>query len=371
MAMTTRRIIMQTLLVTGAAGFLGSYVVQQRARNHPQDRMILLDNFSHGSHPSQMMSLADQDRIISIVGDVRDGALVSDLIRSHEVTRILHCAALDIAGCQNLDAATIMDNNVSGTLMMLEAAKLVWSQKTLRDTHFHYVSCADGLPPNAQGLITDDENGAPESLYAASKLNAENLVLGFAHRYQMNASVSRPTSIYGPRQFPGTSVAASIIAILEGRRLPIYGAGSQNINMLHVDDAARGLNLALEATTSIGRFGLAGDTVTMRDLIGLICRSIDEYAARNKIFAHAFSRSPAASNLPSSTLISMVQDRRQDIRARAYLFNRARHQLGFSPREKLQTAIAHTVHWYIENANWWRSIREGQHQTRADLAMVG
>jgi dTDP-glucose 4,6-dehydratase len=362
---------MQTLLITGAAGFLGSCFVQQRARNHPQDRLILLDNFSHGSYPSHMMSLGAHGHIVSVTGDVRDGALVSDLIRSHDVTRIIHCATTDIAACQNLDSASIMDNNVSGTLMMLEAAKLVWSQKTLRDVHFHYVSCADGLPPNAHGLITDNENGAPESLYAASKLNAENLVLAFAHRYQIHASVSRPTTLYGPRQFPENIVAATIIAILEGRRLPMFGAGSQNVNMLHVEDAARGLNMALESTAPISRFGLAGTTVTTRDLIGLICRSVDQYAAQNSSFSTAFNRSPAASNLPSSTLIAMVQDRRQDTRARNYDFNRAKSQFGFAPREQLQNAITQTVHWYIENAPWWREIRDGQHQTRADRAMAG
>jgi dTDP-glucose 4,6-dehydratase len=361
---------MTTNFITGAAGFLGVHVVQQRLRSHPQDRFVLLDNFSHGAHPAQMMSLTDHDRVISVVGDVRDGALVSDLIRSHDVTQIIHCAALDATACQTLDAAAIMDNNVNGTLMLLEAARLVWSQKALRDTHFHYVSCADALAPTEAGSISDEGCGAPETLYAASKLNAENLVIAFAHRHHLRASVSRPTTMYGPRQFPANLVASTVIAILEGRRLPLYGAGSQSLNLLHVQDAARGIDAALGQAKPFSRFGLAGETTTMRDLVGLICRSVDHYALQQKDFAAAFKRSPAASNLPSSTLITMVQDRRIVARARSHDFTAAQEQFSYAPHEKLHDAISSTIAWYAQNADWWRSVQNGQHQTRADFALA-
>jgi dTDP-glucose 4,6-dehydratase len=348
---------MSTILIAGAAGFLGAHILEQRLRTHVHDRFVLLDNFSSGSNAKPQ---SDAHRITSVVGDARDGALVSDLIRSHGVMRILHCAALDMAACQTLDAATIMDNNVSSTLVLLEAAKLVWSQKPYQEAHFHYVSCADDLLPNTQGLITDDNNGAPETLYAASKLNAENLVLAFAHRNQIRASVSRPTTIFGPHQMPSRIVPSTIISILEGRRLPIYGAGSQNMNMLHVNDAARGINMALSASHIGGRFGLAGDTVTMRDLIGLICRSVDHYASQNSSFAKRFPRSPAATNMPSSTLISMVQDRRHDSRTRTYDFSRAKSQYGYTAHEKLSSAIVALVKWYAEHEAWWRAMQAGE-----------
>jgi dTDP-glucose 4,6-dehydratase len=348
---------MPTVLITGAAGFLGAHILEQRLRTHVHDRFVLLDNLS--GEPNQKPK-SDAHRITSVVGDARDGALVSDLIRSHGVTRILHCAALDMATCQTLDAAAIMDNNVSSTLVLLEAAKLIWSQKPLQDAHFHYVSCADDLLPNVQGLITDDSVGAPETLYAASKLNAENLVLAFAHRNHICASVSRPTAIFGPRQMPSHIVPATIISILEGRRLPIYGAGSQNMNMLHVNDAARGINMALSAGHIAGRFGLAGETITMRDLIGLICRSVDQHAAQDSGFAKRFKRSPAATNMPSSTLISMVQDRRHDSRTRVYDFSRAKSQYGYTAHEKLSLAIVALVNWYAENEPWWRGILDAE-----------
>jgi dTDP-glucose 4,6-dehydratase len=343
---------MTTILITGAAGFLGRHILEQRFRTHVHDRFVLLDNFSSSS-PLKLK--ADSRRIISVTGDARDGALVSDLLRSHDITRILHCAALDLAACQSLDAAAIMDNNVSSTLVLLEAAKLIWSQKPLSDTHFHYVSCADDLLPNVQGLVTDESNGAPETLCAASKLNAENLVLAFAYRHKINASVSRPTSIFGPYQLAANIVPSIIINILEGRRLPIYGAGSQNINMLHVEDAAYGINMALSASHLCGRFGLAGDTVTMRDLIGLICRSVDQYAGQDPTFSQRYPHSPATINIPSSTLITMVQDRRYDRRIRQYDFSRAKIQYGFAAKQKLQTAITPVVDWYANNSQWWRS----------------
>ncbi len=362
---------MRTYFITGAAGFLGTHLVQQRLRSHPQDRFILLDNFSHGAHPAQMMSLTDHANVISVVGDVRDGALVSDLIRSHDVSRIVHCAVLDASACLTLDAAAIMDNNVNGTLVLLEAARLIWSQKTVRETHFHYVSCADALTAASDGSISDDSCGKPESLYAASKLNAENLVLGFAHRHSLRASISRPTSIYGPRQFPSNLVAAMTIAILEGRRLPLYGAGSQSLNLLHVGDAARGIDSALESAKPFSCFGLAGDTTTMRDLVGLVCRSIDQYAKDHKDFAATFKRCPAASALPSSTLITMVQDRRVIARPRQHNFTLAKEQFSFAAQEKLHSGIAHTIAWYAENASWWRGVQNGEHQTRVDFALAG
>jgi dTDP-glucose 4,6-dehydratase len=354
---------MSTILVTGAAGFLATQIVRERARNHPHEHMILLD------HKAQDVSNHDHRTVVA--GDIRDGALISTLIRAHDITRIIHCAALDAAACQTLDTADIMDSNVNGTLMLLEAAKLNWAKQYFRNVHFHYVSCADALSPNDQAMITDNSNGAPDTLYAASKLNAENLVLSFAHRYHLQASISRPTSLYGPEQSPGHLVAATIIAILEGRKIPVYGAGSQLLNLLHVTDAAHGINLSLDSATISGRFGLAGDAITMRDLIGLICRSVDQYAARNHGFISTFRHSPAASNLPSSTLITFVQDRRQDTRPRHIAFNSAASHFGFRASEKIQDGIMKSVIWYIENAKWWRTKLQAPHQNNIELALAG
>jgi dTDP-glucose 4,6-dehydratase len=362
---------MATVLITGAAGFLGTRLVEQRKRSRPQDKLILLDNFSHGAHPAQMMSLTDHDRIMSVVGDVRDGALVSELIRTHEVSRIIHCASVDTTASQSMDAAAIMDNNVSGTLMLLEAARLVWSQKALHNVHFHYVSCADALTPTAEGLITDDLAGHPETLYAASKLNAENLVLAYAQRYTIRSSISRPTTMFGPRQFPSHTVAATIINLLDGRKLPIFGAGTENLNLVQVDDVARGIDLAIDSLRISGVFGLDGDTLTQRDMIGLICRSIDDLARSSSDFALKFPRCPASSGLPCSTLITVVQDRRHIARARQIEFRKAREQLNYTPRAKLVQSMADTVAWYADNSSWWRGVINGQHLTRMDFALAG
>ncbi len=364
---------MSAYLIAGAAGFLGSQIASRLVVANSHDRLVLLDSLGPTSHSGNIDMIVDHDRVISVVGDIRNAGVVNDLIRSHDITHIVQCAADAFVDGRAEDVGHWLDSNVVGTLTLLEAAKANWSRKQYsHGTHFHYVSCADILGPGKDNSIDDFSPAAPETLFASAKAAAEAYVHGYTNRYKMVTSISHPTNAFGPCQFPDKRIAAIICAMLEGKRVPIYGNGDEQINLVSVFTAAAAIVDICSRRQSFGRYGIAGETINLRDLAGMISSSIDMHFAEKPGLSNFFQRAPAAQNMSSRNLITMVQDRRQNHRPRHYDFKRLHDELGFPAYTSLSSDIHRTVGWYAAHPHWWRSIMDGSYRTKpVKMLMAG
>ncbi len=362
---------MSAYLIAGAAGFLGSQIVTWLAATSKNARLVLLDYLGPTSHPGNMNSRVDHDRVISVVGDIRNAGLVSDLIRSHDITHIIQCAADNFADGRVEGFDYLLDSNVVGTLTLLDAAKTAWSRKQpSRDTHFHYVSCAETLGPGKDNHIDDFSPVKPETLFAAAKAAAEAYVTAYANRYKITTSISHPTTAFGPCQFPDKRIAAIICAMLEGKRVPIYGNGDEQINLVSVFTAAKAIAAICTHGRSSGRYGISGETINIRDLAGMISSSLDMHFVENPGLSTYFQRAPASQNMSSHNLITMVQDRRQNHRPSYYDFKRLHEELGFPAYTSLSSDIHRTTGWYVTNPHWWRSIMDGSYRTKPEKMLM-
>lgn len=336
---------MDGLLITGAGGFLGGHIAAERAMAEPQRRLVLIDSASLDNWNPATTVLRGKSNAHSIRADVRDGHSLAQIMREYRISQVIHAASSAHLGD---DPSELLDANVASTLILLEVCRVAWLQSDMVTTHkFHFVSCADILQANANGTVFDAAPVAPETLYCASMAAAEAFVSGYAHRHRINATISYPTHIYGPGQNDQCMISGIIHALLEGKRIPLYGECGIIIDLLHVTDAARAISAVADRGTTGNRYGINGARASMAEIIATLCRAVDALAAHTPDFATRYPRSAPAMHRQSSSLITKVQDRRTLQRPRAYMFNALATVLANPARKSIVDGLQETLAEFI------------------------
>jgi dTDP-glucose 4,6-dehydratase len=301
---------MRTVLITGAAGFLGQHLARAFAAAAQPWRIVLTDQAELPPPPQAGNS-------IGVRAALSDGPAIAEILREHKVSHVIHAAAhtLDIES-----AGDLLEQNVVPALTLLEACKSHWTTHANIPGHFHFVSCADVLQANESGVVTDDAAVAPDSLFAATKGAIESFVLGYAARHRFHATLSYPTHFYGPGQPTHEMVPDIIEALLQGRRVPLFGDGKAMIDLVHGEDAALAIRAIVQSSAPGRRYGIRGTSASYAEILATLCRCVDQRASATPDFAKCFDKSPASSGKPTASLITRVQDRRTHIRPRKYLF---------------------------------------------------
>lgn len=228
-----------SLLVTGGAGFIGASFVALRAREHPNEPVVVLDALTYAARPERVRDLPG---VTLVQGDVCDAERVRRTLQEHHVDRVVHLAAESHVDRSIADALPFVRTNVLGTATLLEEARRAGVRRFVHvstDEVYGHLGLSD--PP-----FTETSPLAPRSPYAASKAGAEHMVRAYAETYRLPALVTRGSNTYGPYQLPEKLVPRLVLRALRGEPLPIYGDGSNVRDWLHVDDHARAIDLVLE-----------------------------------------------------------------------------------------------------------------------------
>ncbi|OYW44557.1 MAG: dTDP-glucose 4,6-dehydratase [Sphingomonadales bacterium 32-68-7] len=349
---------MAELLITGGAGFIGSNFARYWRHSYPADRVTILDALSYAGNRS---NLADLSGIDLIVGDIRDTALVERLLRAREIDTLVHFAAESHVDRSISHPDLFVSTNVVGTHSLLEAARRVWIADGTGQPHrFHHISTDEvfgSLRPH-DPPFSERSPYRPSSPYSASKASADHLVQAYHRTYDLQATISICSNNYGPHQFPEKLIPFFVINGLEGRPLPIYGDGLNVRDWLHVEDHCRGIDAAI----CLGRAGETyniggGQKLPNLLVVDAICASIDQAFASAPQMAQRFPKAPAAHGLPSASLRTFVPDRPGHDRHYALDCTKAEAELGYSARRDFADGLVETVHWYLNNADWWLPLR--------------
>jgi nucleoside-diphosphate-sugar epimerase len=241
------------VLVTGAAGFIGRWVVGELlARGHvvrPVDNLVAGD-------VANLADFADHPGLVAFEqGDVRDQAACRRWLS--DVDGVAHLAASISVQDSIDDPAETFDNDVVGTFRLLEASRAAGAR-------FLFMSTCMVYDTASAGAIDEDHPTRPASPYAASKIAGEALTLSYGHAYGLPVTVVRPFNTYGPFQRSvgeGGVVAIFTRRSLLGQELPIYGDGTQTRDLLYVEDCARFVATALTTPAAVGRILNAGTGV--------------------------------------------------------------------------------------------------------------
>ena len=239
---------MTNLLVTGAAGFIGTSFVNYWHASNPQDRIIVLDALTYAGNKSNLLNLSTQEWFEFVHGSICDQSLVDSLLAKHDIDTIVHFAAESHVDRSITGPDAFIDTNIVGTHCLLKAAKKFWVKDGGKPDHlFHHVSTDE-----VYGTLSADDPSfsettpyAPNSPYAASKASSDHLVRSYHHTFGLKVTTSNCSNNYGPYQFPEKLLPVCILNILAGKDLPIYGDGQQIRDWLYVDDHNRGIELVI------------------------------------------------------------------------------------------------------------------------------
>ena len=360
---------MSRLLVTGGAGFIGANFVHHWMQRHPGDRLVVLDALTYAGNLANLAPMGESAEFRFVHADIRDTNAVQALLRDERLDTIVHFAAESHVDRSISGPDAFIDTNVTGTHSLLKAARAVWlEERSVPQHRFHHVSTDEvygSLGPD-DPPFTEYTPYAPNSPYSASKAASDHLVRAYHHTYGLQVTTSNCSNNYGPYHFPEKLIPLSIVNILEGKPLPVYGDGRNVRDWLHVSDHCRGIELVLlkgkvGEVYNIGGRAECENISLVRDL----CRIADDMFAANPALHRRFPNSPAARGLASASLITFVTDRAGHDRRYAIDCGKAARDLGFAPGKKLSEGLTQTVQWYVENEPWWRSILDGSYRAQA------
>ena len=351
---------MRRLLVTGGAGFIGCNFVHHWLRNHPDDRLLVLDALTYAGNRSSLAPLEGRPSFRFVHGNICDRKLVTQLLREENIDTLVHFAAESHVDRSITGPSAFIETNVLGTHSLLEAVREVWLQERAGQPHrFHHVSTDEvygSLGPQ-DPPFREDTPYAPNSPYSASKAASDHLVRAYHHTYGLQVTTSNCSNNYGPYHFPEKLIPLTIVNILHGKPLPVYGDGRNIRDWLHVSDHCRAIELILEQ----GRVGEVYNVGGRAEAENLqLVRSLCEIAER------ALAAQPAlAAQYPScpragvEKLIRMVADRPGHDRRYAIDCSKIQRELGFEPTVQLHTGLTDTFEWFAANRPWWHEARTG------------
>ena len=327
----------QAVLVTGGAGFIGGNLVRLLRRERPDWTIVNLDKLTYAGNAESLADLRGDDKHVFVRGDIANAELVEHLLRSYAVDAILNLAAESHVDRSILGPGIFVETNVSGTQVLLECARLA------RVKRFVQVSTDEVYGSlGAQGKFSEESPLKPSSPYSASKAAADLLALAYGHTFGMEVIVTRCSNNYGPYQFPEKLIPLMIANALEDKKLPVYGDGLQIRDWIHVEDHARALVLALEKGRPGEVYNIGSDNEWPN--LQIVSRLLQILGKPRELIEH-------------------VKDRPGHDRRYAIDANKARSELGWSPRIGFSEGLAAAVAWYVENRGWWERVRTGEYRS--------
>ncbi len=341
---------MQNILVTGGAGFIGSNFVRFLLKTQPDVHIINLDLLTYAGSLENLKDLPDPERHTFIRGDICDRALVDEILHKHSIQEIIHFAAETHVDRSILGPGQFIQTNVIGTFTLLEAARQAWLVDKILpidQVHFHHVSTDEvyGTLKPQDPAFSETTPYAPSSPYSASKAGSDHLVRAYDHTYGLPVTITNCSNNYGPYQFPEKLIPLMILNAVEGRSLPVYGDGQQIRDWLFVEDHCEAIWLVATRGRLGETYNIGGDNQPANlEIIQRICSVLDQSL-------------DDPLKKPHAQFIRYVTDRPGHDRRYAMNIEKIKSELGWQPRQSLETGLELTIQWYLNHPDWVNAVR--------------
>jgi dTDP-glucose 4,6-dehydratase len=327
---------MESLLVTGGAGFVGSNFVRYVLKSSPHLTVVSFDKLTYAGNLENLRDVEQNRQYHFVKGDICVRDEVDAVLRRFDIDAIVHFAAESHVDRSILGAAVFVQTNVVGTQVLLDAARGAGIGRFLHvSTDEVYGSLG------ATGKFTEATALHPNSPYAASKAASDFLALAYHHTYGLPIVVTRCSNNYGPYQFPEKLIPLMIANAVDGKDLPVYGDGLHVRDWLYVQDHCAALETVLGDGNPGEVYNIGGNNEwTNIDIVRLILKHMGK----------------------PDTLISFVKDRPGHDRRYAIDSTKIRTELGWEPATSFDRGIEQTIVWYIANESWWRQVMSGEYR---------
>jgi dTDP-glucose 4,6-dehydratase len=335
------------VLVTGGAGFIGSAVCRLFVGELGAE-VLNVDKLTYAANLASLRPIENSPRYAFHRADIGDRAAIAALLGSFAPDAILHLAAESHVDRSIDGPGEFIKTNIEGTYVLLDAALEYWRAlpaERAASFRFHHVSTDEVFGSlGADGSFSETSRYQPNSPYAASKAAADHLVRAWHETFGLPTVMSNCSNNYGPYHFPEKLIPLAILKALAGEPVPVYGKGDNIRDWLYVDDHARALHAVLTGGRPGDSYNIGGDGErTNLRVVTAICNLLDELA-------------PTSPHRPHARLISFVADRPGHDQRYAMDAAKLRRELGWRPRESVETGLRKTVAWYLDNRWWWEPI---------------
>jgi len=317
------------LLVTGAAGFIGSNFVRYWRQRRPEDHVVALDLLTYAGDRRNLDGL----EVRLAEGDIADAELVERLLAEEELGVVVNFAAESHNSLAVVDPARFFRTNVLGTQTLLEAARRQGVER------FHHVSTCEvygDLPLDSDDVFTEDSPYRPRTPYNASKAGADHAVRAYYETFGLPVTITNCSNNYGPRQFPEKVIPLFLTNAFDDHELPLYASTQNRREWLHVDDHCRAIELVLKQ-------GREGETYNVGSGVE---RSIEEIAD----LVLELTGKP-------HSLKTIVPDRPGHDRRYLLDSSKLRRELGWEPEIAFDAGLRATADWYAANRAWWEPLK--------------
>ena len=325
-------------IVTGGAGFIGSNFIFYELKEHPEDRIVCLDKLTYAGNLSTLEPVMDNPNFRFVKADICDREAVNRLFEEEKPDVVVNFAAESHVDRSIENPEVFLRTNIEGTAVLMDACRKYGIQR------YHQVSTDEvygDLPLDRPDLFFTEEIPLhTSSPYSSSKAGADLLVLAYYRTYGLPVTISRCSNNYGPYHFPEKLIPLMIINPLHDKPLPVYGEGINVRDWLYVEDHCRAIDLIVRQGT-VGEVYNVGGHNEMRniDIVKLICKELGK---------------------PES-LITYVTDRKGHDMRYAIDPSKIHAELGWLPETKFEDGLKKTIHWYLENEDWWEPIISGEY----------
>lgn len=352
-----------TILITGAAGFIGAnFVLDWLAQS--QEPVVNLDKLTYAGNLETLASVQGDDRHIFVQGDIGDNALVSRLLAQHRPRAVINFAAESHVDRSIHSPDDFIQTNIVGTFRLLEAVRAYWGNLPSEDKaafRLLHVSTDEvyGSLGAGDAAFTEQHRYEPNSPYSASKAASDHLVRAYHHTYGLPVLTTNCSNNYGPYHFPEKLIPLMIVNALAGKPLPVYGDGMQIRDWLYVKDHCSAIRRVLEVGKLGEVYNIGGwNEKPNIDIVNTVCALLDELR-------------PRADGASYNTQISYVKDRPGHDRRYAIDASKIERDLGWKPAETFDTGIRKTVQWYLANPEWVANVQSGAYRDWVQTQYAG
>lgn len=359
-------------LLTGGAGFIGANFVKHMLKAHSDIKIIVLDALTYAGNLGTLKEDLKNDSLIFVKGDICDSKVTNKIFEDYNIDYLVNFAAESHVDRSIENPQIFLQTNILGTQNLLDTAKKFW---TVGKDENGYPIYRDGV--KYLQVSTDEVYGSlgdtgyflettpldPNSPYSASKTGADLIVKAYAETFKMPVNTTRCSNNYGPYHFPEKLIPLIIKNILEGKKLPVYGDGSNVRDWLYVEDHCKAIDLVLHKGRIGEIYNVGGHNEKQNiEIVKLTIATIRRLMEQNHSYQQVLKPGHPGIGFINDDMITFVKDRLGHDQRYAIDPQKISKELGWLPETKFEDGIVKTITWYLENQGWVEEVTSGDYQ---------